>query len=133
VVKANEQSIAIATTTLPYWVGAAMRGSAVGFNQLKASDTPGTMNHLLSALGGSIVLAAGRVLYGWISKIPSVSLPNPPQSISGSPGGTAKQYTIYCDGMDPGDEIVIEASSPAAANSALANVQSNSDTECCFV
>jgi hypothetical protein len=121
------------TTTLPYWEGAAMRWSAVGFNQMMACDTPGTMNHLLSALGGSIALAAGRVLYGWIPKIPSVSLPNPPQSISGSPGGTAKQYSIYCDGMDPSDVIMFEAANDAAAQEVLAYVQSGSNSECCLV
>jgi hypothetical protein len=48
-------NLAIDTTTLPYWIGAAMRGSAVGFNQMMACDTPGTMNHLLSAQASSFL------------------------------------------------------------------------------
>jgi hypothetical protein len=117
-------NLAIDTTTLPYWVGAAMRGSAVGFNQLKACDTPGTMNHLLSALGGSIVLAAGRVLYGWEPKMVASRRPinglNPSQP-------TALVYDIVCDdGITIEDQEFVDQDAADSAADVAA-----SDCGCC--
>jgi hypothetical protein len=119
-------NIAIDTSTLPYWVGAAMRGSAVGFNQMMACDTPGTMNHLLSALGGSIVLAAGRVLYGWEpKKVPfrrpvSTGSSNEPPSIP---------YYIVCDNGDFNDDLDFSSQDEADIS---ANVMASSTGACCM-
>lgn len=57
---------AIDTASIPYWVEAAMAGSSFGFRQLKAGDSIAAASHTLSALGGSIVVGAGKVMFGWI-------------------------------------------------------------------
>lgn len=121
-------NLAIDTATLPYWVGASMRGSAVGFNQLKACDTPGTMNHLMSALGGNIILAAGRVLYGWEPK--RVAARRPLSELNPTGPSPAFQINIICD---DGFDETYEVNSQAAAESALGAVQASTNAECCLV
>jgi hypothetical protein len=63
-------NVAIDTASIPYWIEASVIGSASGYNQIKGTDGNVALTHALTALGGSIVVSAGKVIFGWVPKLP---------------------------------------------------------------
>jgi hypothetical protein len=63
-------NVAIDTASIPYWIEAAVIGSSSGYNQIKGTDGNVALTHALTALGGSIVVSAGKVIFGWVPKLP---------------------------------------------------------------
>jgi hypothetical protein len=61
-------NVAIDTASIPYWIEAAVIGSSSGYNQIKGTDGNVALTHSLTALGGSIIVAAGKVIFGWVAE-----------------------------------------------------------------
>lgn len=56
-------------SSVPYWTDAAMFGAHFDFYQDNANDSNATASVIISALAGSLVVAAGKVVFGWVPKI----------------------------------------------------------------
>lgn len=61
-------NVAIDTANIPYWVSAAMFGSQFNFWQDNATDSEAVTSALYTALGGALVVGAGKVIFGWVPK-----------------------------------------------------------------
>lgn len=90
-------NVAIDTASIPYWIEAAVIGSSSGYNQIKGTDGNVALTHSLTALGGSIVVSAGKVIFGWVPKLP-VKFPVIPGK-----NPVARQYGYECSS---GGEVV---------------------------
>lgn len=127
-------NLAIDTARMPYWIGAAMCGSTSGFRQVKACDSLGSTNHLVTALGGSILVGAGRIIYGWVPRIPVVSRrPIQPAGLAGGTGGVAQPnvnwacYDYCCDNGTVGS---FEAENDTAAQQFVNDISVEMSNHC---
>ncbi|MBI1289339.1 MAG: hypothetical protein GC178_17360 [Flavobacteriales bacterium] len=64
---------AIDLASLPFWVDAAMFGAQFDYYQVNATDSMSTSLVYVSALTGSLAVAAGKVVFGWVPKQKAVS------------------------------------------------------------
>ena len=62
---------AIDVANIPYSVDAAMFGAAFDYGQVNANDSEAVSSTVITALAGSIVVGAGKVIFGWVAKIPT--------------------------------------------------------------
>ena len=84
------------------------------------------MNHLITALGGSIVVAAGRVMFGWV---PKTSVSYKPLTFNNNPDQSPSIiYNIICDDGETLENLSFANQSQADH---AANVASDS-CGCCF-
>lgn len=68
---------AIDTATIPFWTDAAMFGAMTSLGQLKSTDARAATPVFPIALIGSLVLAAGKVVFGWVPNNAKGSLSGP--------------------------------------------------------
>lgn len=87
-------NVAIDTASIPYWIEASVIGSASGYNQVKGTDGSVALTHALTALGGSIIVSAGKVIFGWVRRIKPSKFPIYPGNPSPPP---ARTYNYCCD------------------------------------
>jgi len=62
-------NVAIDMANIPFWVSASMFGSQFNFYQNNANDSEAVSFALYTALGGALVVGAGKVIFGWVSKV----------------------------------------------------------------
>ena len=60
---------AINYSSVPYWTDAAMFGAHFDYYQVDATDSNASTAVIISALAGSLVVSAGKVVFGWVPKI----------------------------------------------------------------
>ena len=71
---------AIDMASMPFWVDAAMFGAQFDYYQVNATDSMSTSLVYISALTGSLAVAAGKVVFGWVPK--NVGASNGPVMVS---------------------------------------------------
>lgn len=59
---------AVNYSSVPYWTDAAMFGAHFDYYQLDATDSNASTAVIISALAGSLVVSAGKVVFGWVPK-----------------------------------------------------------------
>ena len=71
---------AIDMASMPFWVDAAMFGAQFDYYQVNATDSMSTSLVYISALTGSLAVAAGKMVFGWVPK--NVGAANEPIIVS---------------------------------------------------
>lgn len=116
---------AIDMASVPYLVEAAIIGASAGFGQIKGTDGGAVLSYALTALGGSIVVGAGKLIFGWVPKQP-VRFPvlTPPV---GPTSGNDRTYSYCCDNGVVGN---LDADNDEQAQNIVTVIGSNLNTQC---
>ena len=122
---------AVNYSSVPYWTDAAMFGAHFDYYQVDATDSNASTSVIISALAGSLVVAAGKVVFGWVPKVGSKIRPvnpgkfggiglKPNGNIPSINGNTAREFGYSC--YYQGNWVfggVINSDSEAAAQATL--------------
>lgn len=120
---------AINVAAMPYWTDAAMFGTQFDYYQNNATDSQAVGSVIISSLAGSLVVGAGKVVFGWAPKPVKIDTSmltklaaglaghgqKPTNPITGQPV-IARCYEFCCDN---GVEDSFDASNDAEADAMI--------------